>query len=111
MSDIRERHNADLKGPTVRTDYDGTRLCWGCGRRWPCDAIREADRADKAEAALAGIGEGSRRHREVARARQRLRDQRDAARADAERLDEALGPAEAGSTAMATAPAACDGPS
>ena len=34
-----------------------TPVCLGCldDQTWPCDAIREADRADKAEAALANI--------------------------------------------------------
>ena len=27
-------------------------MCSDCERTWPCDAIREADRADEAEAAL-----------------------------------------------------------
>jgi hypothetical protein len=62
-------------------------LCRRCLDSWPCDAIREADRADKAEAALAGcidrcsrtIGSGV-----------DLLHEREAARADAERLAEAL---------------------
>jgi len=52
MSDIRERH---VFGPTINrigADF-GKRFCDYCSRPWPCDAIREADRADKAEAALA----------------------------------------------------------
>jgi len=51
MSDIRERH---VPGPTINrigADF-GKRFCDYCSRPWPCDAIREADRADKAEAAL-----------------------------------------------------------
>ena len=47
MTDIRERHvhiNA--------TQPEGG-ICDYCDVLWPCDAIREADRADKAEAALA----------------------------------------------------------
>jgi len=44
MTDIRSRHVPD-------TAFIGQ--CVWCHGPWPCDAIREADRADKAEAALA----------------------------------------------------------
>jgi hypothetical protein len=34
---IEAAHNADRKGPTLRTDSDGTPMCWACYQRWPCD--------------------------------------------------------------------------
>jgi hypothetical protein len=53
MTDIRERH---VPIDTVRTMDSEADLC-ACGDRWPCDAIREAARADKYAAVLARIAD------------------------------------------------------
>ena len=47
VTTIRERH--------VQVMTRDDEFCSYCSVAWPCDAIREADRADKAEAALANI--------------------------------------------------------
>lgn len=52
MTTTRERH-------AVHHDISG-RWCLGCGKPWPCDAIREADRADRAEADAAALAEALR---------------------------------------------------
>lgn len=108
MTETRERHypccdNHEGIDPPV---------CTGCtiNHGWPCDAIREADRADKAEAALAEMATkrdlvademvAARAALDSAQARARstmllyqaAAAERDAARADAERLAEALRP-------------------
>jgi hypothetical protein len=95
MTDIRSRHYLSL----IRT---GLPECGGCHAEWPCDAIREADRADleedradlaesmlsmcradlaKAEDALAECrAKWDRTHSQVERDRDEARAQRDAAR-------------------------------
>jgi hypothetical protein len=83
MTDIRRSRHVH-----VNADQPEGGICDYCDRIWPCDAIREADRADKAEAALAEHiaveGQGGYLMYDS------MRQQRDAARADAERLAEAL---------------------
>ena len=50
MSDVRMRHWRN--GVTSVGEY-----CVGCEQPWPCDAIREAERADKAEAKVRELDE------------------------------------------------------
>jgi hypothetical protein len=111
MTDTRSRHVPDAT-PGLYPEYGTEHSCEECGQRWPCDAIREADekdrireqgnalilaaeaRADKAEAALAEKQTESFRMSDVLTAAQEQCErhqqdvlaQRDAARADAERL-------------------------
>lgn len=74
MTDIRSRHvmvtRHDWRQPGSDTRCDSD------GQDWPCDAIREADRADKAEAALA---ESQQRHREAISGLLRASEERDEA--------------------------------
>jgi hypothetical protein len=65
MSDIRERHvrierrpepDIDARGDVVR-DADHTLICSSDRRKWPCDAIREADEKDVLQVLLNGANE------------------------------------------------------
>jgi hypothetical protein len=81
MTDTRSRH---VPFPVMGQEAMECRFCnlW-----WPCDAIREADRADKAEAALAEC------HLQLTTERQTflaLSADEAVARADAKALAEAL---------------------
>jgi len=80
MTDIRERHVNG--GPLESNERD---VCEGCFGEWPCDAIREADRADAAEAALAGKYGFEAAGMVIA-----AQEERDAAEQDAKALAEAL---------------------
>jgi uncharacterized membrane protein YccC len=105
MSDIdaiRARHVLYAANFNIAHTDDDPHWCAGCASPWPCDAIREADRADeisehfhrmlqerdKAEAALAGCRQLNYELSNLALARER---QRYAAHEDAKRLAEALG--------------------
>ena len=80
LDTIRERHVRMVAGPFCVAEYPtATR------QAWPCDAIREADRADKAEAALA---EAEFARKLVGRSLDAAQDRANLWRADADRLAE-----------------------
>jgi len=84
-TDTRSRH-VPCDGPVAGMD-----VCADDNAPWPCDAIREADRAEKAEAALAECQKNAASFLEWAHLRYGdLTADVDAARADAKALAEAL---------------------